>query len=92
MLLSALGTLAAVGAVLQLLRTVLLRPDDDGVRARALLLGLCSPPFVYQTWSAHPDSLETALRYPGGTLTLPSRVESEPRKPRASWPAGQWPF
>ncbi|HET8533508.1 MAG TPA: hypothetical protein VFO08_20320 [Methylomirabilota bacterium] len=61
MLASALGTLAMIAATLQLLRAILPSPVHDGLRARALLFGLLSPLQVYQTWSAHPDSLETAL-------------------------------
>ncbi len=61
MLTSSLGTLAMIAALLQLLRALLPSPVHDRLRARALLFGMLSPLQVYQTWSAHPDSLETAL-------------------------------
>jgi hypothetical protein len=61
MLASLLGTLAMIAATLQLLRAILPSSAHDGLRARALLFGMLSPLQVYQAWSAHPDSLETAL-------------------------------
>ncbi|MBK8098203.1 MAG: hypothetical protein IPK26_13915 [Planctomycetes bacterium] len=60
MLASAIGVIAMVAAALQLLRTVLPDPEQAPLRARALLFGTLSPMVVYQTWSAHPDALETA--------------------------------
>ncbi|HYB70142.1 MAG TPA: hypothetical protein VEH80_05715 [Candidatus Bathyarchaeia archaeon] len=79
MLASTLGTLALIAATLQLVRTFAPAPDDGRLRARALLFGLLSPLLVYQTWSAHPDSLEVAL-----TLSAVAQVAGMLEEPQVA--------
>lgn len=86
MVASACGVLALFVATWQLLRTVLPGTANARIRTWAFGFGLFSPLVVYQTWSAHPDGIETALQL--AAFTQAWRLSTEPLvapRRRAVW-------